>query len=1573
MRRHLAAASVSRPVARVHTSRLGQHWPTRITFSALDTWSVSLASTVTDRVALTATSSLTVTGSGYLIQIYDLTTNARVTSCSSGTTCSWSGVPSTAQDAYVAVVGSSQTTYPPTTVVATSQTVTPPAWTVSLALSGTTSPVLTATTNYSPSYAGRYLQIYDLTTGARVPGGSCQSTTCAVNGSPQTPQDTFIAVVGSSSSTYPPATVLASSATVTPAAWAAGLTLSGTTSPVLTATTNYSPSYAGRYLQIYDLTTGARVPGGSCQSTTCAVNGSPQTPQDTFIAVVGSSSSTYPPATVLARSATITPAAWTVNLTITGSPPYLYAVTNYSPSYAGRYLQIYDLSTGFRMPGGSCQSISCTANPQAGNGPFVAAVGSQSGTFPPATILAISNAVLTGSGGPTGPFETSGGGNPSELGHCMDVCQGDPINTATGEFAETYTDLNIPGRGPQLELTRTYGSQRASLDGPLGLGWSFDYGMWVAQDTAGSNAMNVHQENGSIVAFTPTGSGIYIPPSRALATLAHNTDGTWTFTRLKREIFTFSSSGKLLNIKDLNGYLTALAYDGSGRLSTVTDPSGRSLTFTYNAEGRITTVTDPAGRTVHYAYDGSGRLTSSTDPEQHATSYGYNTSNLMTTITDPTLKVITNTYDTSKRVITQTDPAGKAITFAYGGNGATTVTSPDGRVIIDTYADGQLVSQTRGAGTPQAATWTYSYDPATLGIATITDPNGHTRRYTYDPAGNTLSDTDGLDHQQSWTYDTLNNPRTHTDRNGNTTIYSYDARGNLTTVSRALGAQNRTTTLAHSDPQHPADVTASTDPNGKTSSYSYDTNGDLASVTDPNGNTTSYTYNTIGQRTSLTNPRTNITSYDYDNAGRPTTITAPGGHVTSYTYDHAGRQLSVTDPADHTTASSYDTAGRLITVTRPDGTTIGYGYDDDGNQTSYTDGAGHTTSYTYDPLGRLSQTSDPLSRVTSYGYDNAGNRTSMTAPGGLVTSYGYDNANRLTSISYSDSTTPSVGYNYDPGGRRTSMTDGNGTTGYSYDTLDRLTQTVSGSTTVRYGYDLAGHLTNLTYPDGRVVTRGYDDAGRLTSVNDGSGHTTSFGYNADSALTTTAYPNGITATTSYDISDWPTAVTDTRGGTTLASFTYTRGNDGALATETSTGLGQPDQTYTYDTLGQLQTANTSSYSYNDAGDITTAAGATLNYDNAHQLTSYTPANGPATSFGYDQRGDRAVATTAGTSISYGYDQANRLITYTPASGAATSYSYTGDGLRASKTSGGTTQNFTWDAATGAVPLLLTDGVTSYLYGPGNRVVEQIDAAGTVTYLQQDQLGSTRLLTDTAGAVTGTYNYDPHGNITSHTGDATALLFAGEYRDPESGLYYLRARYYDPATGQFLTRDPIEAITGQPYQYANNDPLDHSDPTGLFCGGPIFCPVVHTVQTVVDRGAPDYMNINFGAVAPVVGLFGLGGGASVTITRSGHIYVGSQTGVGVAGFSGSVRWGWLNQRQDTPTCNVDTFLHAQGNSVGGYAPLIGLPGVAGVGPSAAYSWNSQNAVEVGVGAGAGHDVSYSRGYNYRAWFDLPFGW
>lgn len=80
---------------------------------------------------------------------------------------------------------------------------------------------------------------------------------------------------------------------------------------------------------------------------------------------------------------------------------------------------------------------------------------------------------------------------------------------------------------------------------------------------------------------------------------------------------------------------------------------------------------------------------------------------------------------------------------------------------------------------------------------------------------------------------------------------------------------------------------------------------------------------------------------------------------------------------------------------------------------------------------------------------------------------------------------------------------------------------------------------------------------------------------------------------------------------------------------------------------------------------------------------------------------------------------------------------------------------------------------------------------------------------------GTYSYDPYGNPTAATGSIpNPFGFAGQYTDAESGLQYLRARYYDPSTGQFLTRDPIEALTRSPYAYVNGNPLNFVDPSGM---------------------------------------------------------------------------------------------------------------------------------------------------------------
>jgi RHS repeat-associated protein len=164
------------------------------------------------------------------------------------------------------------------------------------------------------------------------------------------------------------------------------------------------------------------------------------------------------------------------------------------------------------------------------------------------------------------------------------------------------------------------------------------------------------------------------------------------------------------------------------------------------------------------------------------------------------------------------------------------------------------------------------------------------------------------------------------------------------------------------------------------------------------------------------------------------------------------------------------------------------------------------------------------------------------------------------------------------------------------------------------------------------------------------------------------------------------------------------------------------------------------------------------------------------------------------------------------------YAYNGEALRASQTISGATSYPVWDVTEG-LPLLLNGGTNNFVYGPGGLPVEQISSAGTVTYMHHDQAGSTRLLTGSTGTVEGAYTYGAYGNTSGHTGTATTSLeYDGQYTNGD-GLIYLRARAYDPATAQFLSVDPLAAMTRLPYAYAVDNPLNLNDPTGLIFGIP----------------------------------------------------------------------------------------------------------------------------------------------------------
>jgi RHS repeat-associated protein len=184
-----------------------------------------------------------------------------------------------------------------------------------------------------------------------------------------------------------------------------------------------------------------------------------------------------------------------------------------------------------------------------------------------------------------------------------------------------------------------------------------------------------------------------------------------------------------------------------------------------------------------------------------------------------------------------------------------------------------------------------------------------------------------------------------------------------------------------------------------------------------------------------------------------------------------------------------------------------------------------------------------------------------------------------------------------------------------------------------------------------------------------------------------------------------------------------------------------------------------------------------------------------------------------TMSNYAYNQEHELTSFTKTGGTSASYVYNGDGLRMSKTVNSSAEGFVWDISQG-MPLIIQDGTTRYLTGPDGLPIEQVDGSGNVSYYLQDQLGSTRGLIDSSGTITARCTFGPYGDVKGQTGATTLFGYAGQYTDSESGLQYLRARYYDPSTQQFLTVDPAQDVTQQPYAYAAGNPLRYADPAGL---------------------------------------------------------------------------------------------------------------------------------------------------------------
>ncbi|MER5965389.1 LamG-like jellyroll fold domain-containing protein [Streptomyces sp. NPDC002057] len=922
-------------------------------------------------------------------------------------------------------------------------------------------------------------------------------------------------------------------------------------------------------------------------------------------------------------------------------------------------------------------------------------------------------------------------------------------------------------------------------------------------------------------------------------------------------------------------------YDDDDRVteSTLRGPSTTALTerSTYDHAGNVTSSilsSDADTLTTRHTYDQRGLLLSSVSPRgtkagadatAHTTNFRYDALGRLVEQTAPA--VSTETHATgahSKR---------PTATLGYNTYGDTTHSRDENGVVTRTELDRlgrttkvTLPSYTPPGGTPITPVHHMAYDA--LGrVTSTTDPLERTTRYAYDQLGHLTQQTDPLaggTPTQLITGEggTLNGNPTALDTSG-LTRYTWSPTGLQLSATSPTGARTEATYDSLGRRLTATTVERFPTPQNLTERYTWDNAGNQVATTSPSGLVASATYNALGETLTETEPGAHVTRYTYDGLGRQTQVIDPTNRKSTLTYDLMG---NVTEAADYGTAAN---PLRTFKAT----------FDEDGNQTSSTTPAGGQHSFAYDALGRLTQQTEKLSGTetitTSFGYDARGSLTRFTDGRAATTHYTFNTWGLPESTiepatrqhpNQSDRTWTTI---YDAAGQAvTEILPGNVRRERTYDGLGRLVRETgsgtSAATTPRHlSYDLDNRLTGAgsdgiqfgntyAYNDRGLLLRAqgpsgnsqytYDADGNMLSRTDAAG-TASFAYDITGRLDTVADPlTGTVVQYDFDAAGRPTqerygrvaaggavttaaqrsygydslgrqtsdAVTRTATGAVVGGVTYGYDLDDHLTGKTTAGTaGAAENTYGYDLAGRMTSwasgATTTAYEWDKAGNLTRSGNTMGTYDDRGRLENW-----GAETYTYSARGTTDTVKQAdGRTRTISSDAFERTV-----SNGTSAFTY--DSLDRALTHNGTA--FTYD---GGSNNLVTDATTSYTRGPDGSLL----ASASTSNPAMAQLALTDQHTDLiAGlnadgtAITGSRAYDPFGKLITSEGTNPALGYQSGWTDTTTGEVNMAARWYQPGTGGFTSRDtwqlaPTPSGRANRYAYGEGGPLNGIDPTG----------------------------------------------------------------------------------------------------------------------------------------------------------------
>ncbi|MDD8864617.1 PAAR domain-containing protein [Escherichia coli] len=730
--------------------------------------------------------------------------------------------------------------------------------------------------------------------------------------------------------------------------------------------------------------------------------------------------------------------------------------------------------------------------------------------------------------------------------------------------------------------------------------------------------------------------------------------------------------------------------------------------------------------------------------------------------------------------------------------------------------------------------------------------------YEQDARGRLTEADAQLDYHLFYEYDAADRIIRWSDNDQTWSRFTYDAQGRCVTVTGAEGYYNAT--LDYSD-----GCTTVTDGKG-THRYYYDPDGNILREEAPDGSTTTYEWDEFHHLLARHSPAGRVEKFEYNAAhGQLSRYTAADSAVWQYRYDERGLLSNITDPAGQTWTQQCDERGLPVSLVSPQGEETRLAYTPQGLLSGIFRQDERRLGIKYDHHNRPETLTDVMGREHHTEYSGHDLPVKMRGPGGQSVRLQWQQHHKLSGIERAG--TGAEGFRYDRHGNLLAWTDGNGVVWtMEYGPFDLpVARTDGEGHRWQYRYDKDTlQLTEVINPQGESYLYVLDNCGRVTEERDWGGVVWRYRYDADGLCT--ARVNGLEETIlygrdaagrlaevitpegkmvreyRYDSAGNVSAVTSREdyGRETRREYRLDRNGQVTAVTASGTGLGygEGDESYGYDSCGYLKAQSAGRHRISEETEryagghrLKQAGNMQYDYDAAGRMVSRTKHRD-----GYRPETER-----------FRWDSRDQLTGYCSAQGEQWEYRHDASGRRTEKRCDRKKIRFTylWDGdSIGEIREYRDDklySVRHLVFNSFELISQQFSrvrqphpsvAPQWVTrtnHAVNDLTGRPLMLFNSEGKTVwrpgqtslwglalslpaDTGYPDPRGELDPEADPG--LLYAGQWRDGESGLCYNRFRYYEPESGMYLVSDPLGLQGGeQTYRYVPN-PLRWIDPLGL---------------------------------------------------------------------------------------------------------------------------------------------------------------